>query len=105
MIRFAVISFPGTTGETEAVRAFQRNNMEAEVVLWNDPGMLKGSRLDDFDGYCLAGGMSYEDRGRAGVIAAHQPIMEVIQKEAVKGKVILGIGNGAQILVESGLIP
>jgi phosphoribosylformylglycinamidine synthase subunit PurQ / glutaminase len=105
MIRFAVISFPGTTGESEAIRAFQRNGMEAEVILWNDSGVLKGSRLDDFDGYCLAGGMSYGDRGREGVIAAHQPIMEVIQKEATKGKVVLGIGNGAQILVESGLIP
>ncbi len=105
MIRFAVISFPGTTGETESVRAFQRNGMEAEVVLWNDSGMLKGSRLDEFDGYCLAGGMSYGDRGRAGVIAAHHPIVEVIRKEAANGKVVLGIGNGAQILVESGLIP
>lgn len=105
MIRFAVIVFPGTTGENEATRAFRQNGMEAETVLWNDTGMLKGSRSDDFEGYCLAGGMSFGDRGRGGVIAAQQPIMEVIRKEAAKGKVVLGIGNGAEILVESGLIP
>ncbi len=105
MIRFAVIVFPGTTGENEAVRAFRQSGMEAETVLWNDAGMLEGSHSDDFDGYCLAGGMSFGDRGRGGVIAAQQPIIEVIRKGASKGKVVLGMGNGAEILVESGLIP
>jgi phosphoribosylformylglycinamidine synthase len=105
MVRFAVIAFPGTTGETETVRAFRQNGMEAEIVLWNDAGMIKGSRCDDFDGYCLPGGMSFGDYGRGGLLASRQPILEVIRKEAAKGKVILGIGNGAEILVESGMIP
>jgi len=105
MIRFAVIIFPGTTGESEAARAFRQNGMEAELVLWNDVGMLKGSRADDFDGFCLAGGMSFGDYGRGGIIAAQQPIVGVVRKEAAKGKVVLGIGNGAEILVESGMVP
>ncbi|MBU0727882.1 phosphoribosylformylglycinamidine synthase I, partial [Patescibacteria group bacterium] len=105
MIKFAVISFPGTNCENENIRAFKRNGMDAEMVLWNDPGMLDCSRLNEFDGYCIAGGFSYEDRGRSGVVAAQDPITEVLKEEADKGKVVLGICNGAQILVETGLIP
>lgn len=105
MHKFAVIAFPGTNSETEAVRAFKRNGMDAEIVLWNDPGMLDRSRLSEFAGYCIAGGFSYEDRGRSGVIAAQEPITEILKEEADQGKVILGICNGAQILVETGLVP
>ncbi len=105
MIKFAVISFPGTNCENESIRAFKRNGMDAELVLWNDVGMLNGSRLAEFDGYCIAGGFSYEDRGRSGVVAAKDPITNVLKKEAAAGKVILGICNGAQILVETGLVP
>jgi phosphoribosylformylglycinamidine synthase I len=105
MIKFAVISFPGTNCEDESVRAFKRNGMDAEMVLWNDSGLLDGSRCAEFDGYCIAGGFSYEDRGRSGVVAAQDPITEVIKKEADAGKAVLGICNGAQILVETGLIP
>ena len=105
MIKFAVISFPGTNCEEENVRVFKRNGMDAETILWNDPGILDGSRLDEFDGYCLAGGFSYEDRSRSGIIAAQNPIMDIIKKEAAKGKVVIGICNGAQMVIERGLIP
>ncbi len=105
MIKFAVISFPGTNCETENVRAFKRSGMDAEIILWNDPELLDGSRCYEFDGYCLAGGFSYEDRSRSGIIAAQNPIMEIIKKEAKAGKVVLGICNGAQVVIETGLIP
>jgi len=75
------------------------------MILWNDPGMLNRTRLNEFDGYCIAGGFSYEDRGRSGVVAAQDPITEILKEEADKGKIILGICNGAQVLVETGLIP
>ncbi len=105
MIKFAVISFPGTNCEEENVRAFRRNGMDAETVLWNDPGLLNKNRLDEFDGYCLAGGFSYEDRSRAGIIAAQNPVMDIIREEAERGKVVIGICNGAQMVIERGLIP
>ncbi len=105
MIKFAVISFPGTNCEEENVRVFKRNGMDAVTVLWNDPDILDGTRLDEFDGYCLAGGFSYEDRSRSGIIAAQNPIMDVIKKEAAKGKIVIGICNGAQMVIERGLIP
>jgi phosphoribosylformylglycinamidine synthase len=53
----------------------------------------------------LIGGFSYEDRSRAGIIAALDPVIQEIKAQSEKGKPILGICNGAQILVESGLVP
>jgi len=105
MKKFAIISFPGTNCENESARAFRRHGMEAEIILWNEKGVLDESRCKEFDGYCIPGGFSYEDRGRSGIISAQEPIMEIIKKEAAAGKVILGICNGAQVLVETGLIP
>ena len=69
--------------------------------LWNE----SAEKLFDYGGYIIVGGFAYEDRSRAGVIAALDPIMKQIKIEAEKGKPVLGICNGAQILVESGLVP
>lgn len=101
MIKIAVIQFPGSNCEFETKRAIDSVGMRGEIFRWNrNPKELK-----KFLGYVLVGGFSYQDRVRAGVIAAKEPIMEVIFQEAEKGKPVLGICNGAQILVESGLIP
>lgn len=96
----AVIGFPGNNCEIETVRAAERNGFTASWVRWNQPELI-GS----FDAYVLPGGFSFEDRGRAGAIAAREPIFEALRSEAKAGKVILGICNGAQMIVESGLIP
>jgi len=67
---------------------------------WHDKGLPK-----NIDAVILPGGFSYGDRLRAGVIAAHSPIIKDVQKMAEKGVPILGVCNGFQILVESGLLP
>jgi phosphoribosylformylglycinamidine synthase len=59
----------------------------------------------DVDAIILPGGFSYGDRLRAGVIAAHSPVIADIKKMAEKGMPILGVCNGFQILVEAGLLP
>ncbi len=100
MSKVAVILFPGTNCENETYRAVKAVGMGADIVRWND---IKN--LDSYDGYILPGGWSYEDRIRAGVISAQDPIMDMIKDEAKEGKVVLGICNGCQILVESGIIP
>ena len=70
-------------------------------MLWN----CSQQQLKKMDGYIIVGGFSYEDRSRAGIIAALDPIMTIIKNESSNGKPVLGICNGAQILIESGLVP
>ena len=81
--------------------ACQRVGINPVEYFWNEPA----AKLSDLNGYIIIGGFSYEDRSRAGVIAALDPIIKQIKVEAGKGKPVLGICNGAQILVESGLVP
>lgn len=100
-MRIAVIQFPGSNCERETMLAVKRVGMEPVEFLWNQPK----EQLRDFQGYILVGGFSYEDRSRAGIIAALDPIMDVIKEQNEIRKPILGICNGAQILVEAGLVP
>ncbi|MDO8648309.1 MAG: phosphoribosylformylglycinamidine synthase subunit PurQ [Candidatus Peregrinibacteria bacterium] len=99
--KVAVLSFPGMNCEVESLCALRRNGMDARFFRWNDDRSV----LEDVDGYFLPGGFSYEDRGRSGMVAARDPLMEFIGREAERGKAVIGNCNGAQILVESGLIP
>jgi len=99
--KIAVILFPGTNCELEVLRACERSKMHPEIFRWNE----KKSKLKQFDAFIIPGGFSYEDRGRSGIIASKDPIVETLKKEAQKGKVMLGICNGAQILIEADLIP
>ncbi|MFH1545854.1 MAG: phosphoribosylformylglycinamidine synthase I [Patescibacteria group bacterium] len=98
--KIAVIQFPGTNCELETFRAVERNGMEAEHFRWNEKKSLRS-----FDGAILAGGFSYEDRGRSGLIASKDPLLKEVFALAKRGRVVLGICNGAQILVETGLVP
>lgn len=98
--RMAILSFPGNNCETESLRAGKRNGFEVELVLWNEK-----EKIGNFDAYFLTGGFTYEDRGRSGAVSARDPIFDELRKEAQKGKIILGVCNGAQMIVESGLIP
>jgi len=74
--------------------------MEAEYFRWNEK-----KSLAKFDGAVLVGGFSYEDRGRSGLIASKDPLLKEVFALAKRGGVVLGICNGAQILVETGLVP
>jgi phosphoribosylformylglycinamidine synthase len=100
-MKVAVIQFPGSNCERETILALKRAGLESEAVLWN----ADYDKLKKFSAYILIGGFSYEDRVRSGLIASMDPLMKVLSAEAKTGKAILGICNGAQILVESGLVP
>ncbi len=100
-MRIAVVQFPGSNCERETMLAVKRANMEPIEFLWNEAP----EKLRAMDGYIIVGGFSYEDRSRAGIIAALDPVMQEIKDQCEKGKPILGICNGAQILVETGLVP
>jgi len=99
--RVAVLQFPGVNCEDETVRALARVGLEAEIFAWTrSPRELKA-----FHAYVLPGGFSYQDRVRAGALAAKDPLMDALAAETAKGKPALGICNGAQVLVEAGLVP
>ena len=100
-IRIAVVQFPGSNTERETHLALRRAGLAGVDFLWNQ----NHAKLEECDGFVLTGGFSYEDRSRSGIIASLDPIMDVLRAQAGQGKPILGICNGAQILVESGMIP
>jgi phosphoribosylformylglycinamidine synthase len=97
----AVLQFPGVNCEYETARILRECGFSASLFRWNeDP-----ARLAEFEGFVLPGGFSYQDRVRAGAVAARDPIVGALAREADGGKPVLGICNGAQVLVESGLVP
>ncbi len=100
-MNIAIIQFPGSNCERETMLAVQRAGMIPVEFLWNEPL----DKLKACEGYIIVGGFSYEDRSRAGIIAALDPILIELKRQSEAGKPILGICNGAQILVEAGLVP
>ncbi len=98
---FAIPSFPGSNGEVDNLRALKRCGFDAFTFRWNE----STEKLRDVDGYFFGAGFSYEDRGRSGMVAARDPLFDFLRTEAGLGKVIIGNCNGAQVLIESGLIP
>ena len=72
---------------------------EADLV-WH-----RESDLSSYDAIVLPGGFSYGDYLRCGAIARFSPVMEAVRREAERGKLVIGICNGFQILCEAGLLP
>ncbi|MFC2075856.1 phosphoribosylformylglycinamidine synthase I [candidate division KSB1 bacterium] len=101
MNQVAVIQFPGSNCEYETLRAVESVGLTGMVFRWN----RSARELADYRAFILPGGFSYQDRIRAGAVAAKDSIMAEIARRADEGRPVLGICNGAQILVESGLVP
>ena len=98
--KFAVIVFPGSNCDHDAYYIFKKHfNVKVDFV-WHQENNLK-----DYDAVLIPGGFSYGDYLRTGAIARFSPIMNEVINDAKKGKPIIGICNGFQILLESGLLP
>ena len=99
MVRLGIIVFPGSNCDRD-VHNILNNVLHTDArYIWYD------SSFDNFDCIIIPGGFTYGDRLRAGAIAAHSTIMNKIKELADDNVPILGICNGFQILVESGLLP
>ena len=98
-MRFAIIVFPGSNCDHDGYYALKKIGFDVEFV-WHKEKSLKG-----FDGILIPGGFSYGDYLRTGAIARFSPIMSAIISAAKEGKIIIGICNGFQILIEAGLLP
>lgn len=99
-MKWAVLIFPGTNDDEACLRAVEET-LNAEVVrVWHTEAVLDG-----FDAVILPGGSAYGDYLRPGAIASQSPAADAIRRAAQKGTLIVGIGNGYQVLLEMGLLP
>jgi phosphoribosylformylglycinamidine synthase len=96
---FAVVVFPGSNCDHDAWHAANVLGQEARFV-WHKETSLAGA-----DVVVLPGGFSHGDYLRTGAIARFSPIMAAVRGFAAAGGPVLGICNGFQILLESGLLP
>ncbi|GLY12242.1 phosphoribosylformylglycinamidine synthase subunit PurQ [Bacillus badius] len=99
-MKFAVIVFPGSNCDVDMFHAVQDELGEEVEYVWHD-----ADDLSEFDGILLPGGFSYGDYLRSGAIAHLSKVMSEVKKAAQAGKPVLGVCNGFQILLESGLLP
>ncbi|MDX2004067.1 MAG: phosphoribosylformylglycinamidine synthase subunit PurQ [Meiothermus sp.] len=98
-MKVAVIQFPGSNCDSDAVWALERVGLRAELV-WHTQGSLEG-----FSAALLPGGFSYGDYLRAGALAKFSPVMEAVRGLAERGHPVIGICNGFQALTEAQLLP
>ena len=80
--------------------ALRHNLGQQADLVWHESEDLSG-----LDAVLLPGGFSYGDYLRAGAIARFSPVMGAVKKFASAGGLVIGICNGFQILVETGLLP
>jgi phosphoribosylformylglycinamidine synthase subunit PurQ / glutaminase len=98
--RVAVIQFPGSNDDRDALWALKALGADATLV-WHAE-----TALPDRTGVVvLPGGFSYGDYLRCGAIARFAPVMDAVRAFAADGGLVLGICNGFQILCEAGLLP
>lgn len=98
--KIAVIVFPGSNCDHDAYHVLKNTfNMSVDFI-WH-----KESNLDNYNAILIPGGFSYGDYLRTGAIAKFSPIMKEVVSSAKKGIPVIGICNGFQILLESGLLP
>lgn len=99
ILKSAVIVFPGSNCDHDMYQTLKMLGHDVQYIWHKNPD------IDDFDLVVLPGGFSYGDYLRAGAIAHFSPIMQEIVRFAHKGKFLMGICNGFQILTETGLLP
>jgi phosphoribosylformylglycinamidine synthase len=98
-VRVAVVVFPGSNCDRDALHGARLAGAQAEPV-WHEDTDLRGA-----DAVFLPGGFAHGDYLRAGAIARFSPIMGAVRAHAARGGLLLGICNGFQVLTEAGLLP
>ena len=99
-MKVGVIVFPGSNCDRDMYHVLQDVFKLDVKYFWHEDRLPK-----NLDAVVLPGGFSYGDRLRAGVIAAHSPVISDVKRMADRGMPILGVCNGFQILVEAQLLP
>jgi phosphoribosylformylglycinamidine synthase len=100
MSNIGIIVFPGTNCDLDLFYVLKYLLKANVQLIWHTK-----DKIGNYDAIVLPGGFAFGDRLRAGIIAAHSPIIKEIKRMANDGVPTLGICNGFQILLESGLLP
>jgi phosphoribosylformylglycinamidine synthase len=99
-MKFAVVVFPGSNCDQDAYHAATAVLGQTAELIWHKDASLKGA-----DVVVLPGGFAHGDYLRTGAMARFSPIMREVQAFAERGGPVIGICNGFQVLLESGLLP
>src|SRR5687768_68933 len=99
-MKFGVLVFPGSNCDADCHHVIGQVLKQPVDFIWHKETSVAG-----YDVIVLPGGFSYGDYLRCGAIAKYSPVMQAVREFADKGGKVLGICNGFQILVESGLLP
>lgn len=97
---WGVVVFPGSNCDHDGLDALGRICGQNAVEIWH-----KEDYIQDLDGILLPGGFSYGDYLRAGAIARFSSVVAHLPEYVERGKLVIGICNGFQVLTESGLLP
>lgn len=99
-MKFGVVVFPGSNCDRDCFSVIRDVLNKPVKYIWH-----RDTRLDGFDCIILPGGFSYGDYLRTGAIARFSPIMNSIYNFVKRGKIVIGICNGFQILLEARFLP
>ncbi len=99
-MRCGVVVFPGSNCDHDVYHVLKHVLEQDVTFLWHQDETLQGSDL-----VVLPGGFSYGDYLRAGALASLSPVMAAVRRHAEAGGLVLGICNGFQVLLETGLLP
>ncbi len=100
-MKSAVIVFPGSNCDRDLAVGLERASGRAAEMVWHKEAALP----EGLDVVAIPGGFSFGDYLRCGAIAARMPIMRAVVEFARKGGHVIGVCNGFQVLIESGLLP
>ena len=98
-MKSSVIVFPGSNCDRDVAVALEKFQIKNQMV-WHNETILPKCDL-----VVLPGGFSYGDYLRTGCIASKSKIINSVIEHGEKGGLVLGICNGFQILIETGLLP
>ncbi|HEX7184104.1 MAG TPA: phosphoribosylformylglycinamidine synthase subunit PurQ [Thermoanaerobaculia bacterium] len=99
-MKCGVVVFPGSNCDHDVYHVLKHVLDQEAAFLWHQDDTLKGCDL-----VILPGGFSYGDYLRAGALASLSPVMAAVKRHAESGGLVLGICNGFQVLLETGLLP
>ena len=99
-MKVGIVIFPGSNCDYDAYQAFKMSDGVEVEYLWHG-----SDDLMSVDTVVLPGGFAHGDYLRGGAIARFSPIMKRVIDFAGSGGFVIGICNGFQVLLESGLLP